>query len=265
MSTRTGNQGSDGMPTSRKRYDKKLVRDRTTELLAIRLGPGKDQGARLVWGCPACGKQDKYSVKRSERKGGCLVEDCRLSGYDDVFGMLAKLEGLDYHADFLAVLAKAYELLGLEPAGGGAEPPAKAGIRKNVGVTPPVKVSSKASSRAVPVRQRAADSKNRERRGNEEDVPENLDARLDLAGRVYRRILELCPLETSDRSYLRARGLSHETIRKGRFGTVTAGRARHLKGYSSASSDARSCCRCPVSPRTRRTAASSSRSPGTTC
>lgn len=211
----------------RKRYDKELVRDRTLELLAIRLGPPKDQGARSVWDCPACGKREKYSVVKATGKGGCLVADCRLAGSADVFAMLADLEDLDYQADFLAVLARSYELLGLEPdAGDGA---AAAGA------------SPKAPPRAVLVPRRSRSSQNggahdprphpdrTETRRGDSPSPGDLRALLALAARVYQRILELCPLESRDRGYLRGRGISYETIRRGRFGTMTALRAKNVK------------------------------------
>lgn len=227
MSARTaGNKDHAGAASGRKHYDKELVRERTLELLDRRLGgTGKDQGARLVWDCPACGKPEKYSVKKAEGKGGCLVQGCRLAGYDDVFGMLAKLEGLDYHADFLAVLARAYELLGLEPAAERHAAPPKGSANRAAGA--PQKPPREAP-RAVPVPPRAAPEDGGSRAGGKarsEDVHELLD----LASRVYARILELCPLETRDRRYLRTRGLSYETIRKGRFATMTAPRARRAK------------------------------------
>ena len=119
MDTRTGTPAAAktsraGNPSRRRRYDKELIRERTLELLTIRLGPGKDQGARMVWDCPACGKHEKYSVVKALGKGGCLVADCRLAGSSDVFVMLADLEGLDFQSDFLALLQRSYELLGLE-------------------------------------------------------------------------------------------------------------------------------------------------------
>ncbi len=214
------NKGRNTGHSGRARYDRELVRGRTLELLARRLGPGKDQGSRLVWNCPECGKREKYSVKRAEGKGGCLVEGCRLGGYDDVFGMLAKLEGLDYHADFIAVLRRAYDVLGLDPPseeypyrGDGA--PAEA---------PGARAAAKTSQprpRTVPVSRRPSASPD----GGPGDPAEILE----LASRVYERILELCPLESRDRGYLRTRGLSNETIRKGRFGTMSAPRARQVK------------------------------------
>lgn len=41
--------------------------------------------------------------------------------------------------------------------------------------------------------------------------------------------MEICPLETRDRRYLKTRGLSSATIRRGRFGTMTAPRAGQVK------------------------------------
>ncbi len=228
-----------GKSPGRKTYDRDLVRDRTFDLLVLLLGTGKDQGARLVWDCPECGKAEKYAVKKVEGKGGCLVEGCRLSGYDDVFGMLAKLEGLDYHADFPAVLARSYELLGLEsaaerrasPKGGRAEAPAQGGSapKKNPdGKTPGS--SRDPSARAVPVPPKGAATENGRATGRADEAPRrDLDEILALASRVYARLLELCPLESRDRSYLSERGLSHGTIKKGSFGTMTAPRARNVK------------------------------------
>lgn len=197
------------------------------ELLALRLGgPGKDQGARLVWDCPACGKLEKYSVKKAERKGGCLVDDCRLAGYDDVFGMLSKLEDLDYHADFRAVLARAYELLGLEHADGRHDSPKESTNRAVVPDESSRKPPPQTVSASLPLKDQASENGG-PHTGRE--VVEDLDGLLELAYQAYARILELCPLETRDRRYLRTRGLSYETIRKGRFGTMTAPRAQKVK------------------------------------
>ena len=205
MGTEAGKKGAASTRSQRpRRYDKDLVRDRTLELLTVRLGPAKEQGARLVWDCPACGKREKYSVVKASGKGGCLVADCRLAGSGDVFVMLAGLEDLDYKADFLAVLARSYELLEMEPAD-------KEANRTGAG------------QQAVPVRRRSKSS------AGSYGEPQDLDAHLGLIARAYERILEICPLETRDRRYLRMRGLSNSTIRQGRFGTMTAPRAGQVK------------------------------------
>lgn len=236
----TGKPGRAGNSSGRRRYDKELIRKRTLELLTIRLGPGKDQGARLVWNCPACDKPEKYSVVKALGKGGCLVADCRLSGSSDVFVMLANLEGLDFQADFLVLLARSYELLGLEdnPAGSlsrgsSADQRAETRTPGAIGNTSPRKIAVPPKS---PSRQEgmtpqsgateAVDPGASDSRGTHMEF----DAVLELAAKVYERILEICPLDSRDRVYLREeRGVSNETIRKARFGTMTAPRARKAK------------------------------------
>ena len=213
-----GRKDRNAKPSGRPHYDKELVRERTLELLVRRLGPGKDQGARVVWDCPECGKREKYSVKRAEGKGGCLVEACRLGGYDDAFGMLAKLEYLDYHADFIAVLRRAYDLLGLEPSADGRS--FRHGAAASETRTPrgPSTVAASAPPRETETESSTPGSS-----------PRDFAEILELATSVYERILSLCPLKSRDRGYLRTRGLSNETISKGRFGTMTAARARNVK------------------------------------
>ncbi|MDX5895177.1 hypothetical protein [Rubrobacter radiotolerans] len=187
----------------RKHYDKDLIRERTFDLLTISLsGAGRDQGTRLVWNCPACGKRDKYSVKKDERRGGCMVEGCRLAGYDDILLMLAKIHDLDYYFDFRSVLVKAYDLLGLQPA--------------------EKKISSAVKSKPTSTKTGTAKTHDRDRQ-----VPAADDG--ELASLVYGRIMGLCPLESRDRSYLRSRGISLGTIRDGRFGSMTPARARKIK------------------------------------
>jgi len=241
-----GKKGRAAQRPGRKRYDKELVRDRTLELLSIQMGPARDQGARSVWDCPACGKREKYSVVKATGKGGCLVADCRLAGSADVFAMLAGLEDLDYQADFLAVLARSYELLGLEPDTddrGSREDRSPAGGSHKGGrnETRLEDSSPKVPPRPVPVPRRGRTSDSGQSHGawaatkrsrnpkSDETLPVDLDSRLGLAAQAYERILELCPLESRDRRYLRSRGISYDTIRRGRFGTMTAPRAANVK------------------------------------
>jgi hypothetical protein len=239
----------------RKRYDKDLVRERTLELLSVRLGPPKEQGARAVWDCPACGKREKYSVVKSSGKGGCLVADCRLAGSGDVFVMLAGLEDLDYKADFLALLARSYDLLGLEPDSGNSgnigRPKSPDRARNSGSASDRRKpdaaahrtdhkeragkdgaVSSADAPRVVPVTvrdRRREDSPGTSPAENGREAHRSPDELLNVAARAYERILEICPLETRDRAYLKKRGLSNATIRRGRFGTMTAPRASKVK------------------------------------
>lgn len=238
MDTRTGTPAAGktnrpGNSSRRRRYDKELIRERTLELLTIRLGPGKDQGARMVWDCPACGKHEKYSVVKALGKGGCLVADCRLAGSSDVFVMLADLEGLDFQSDFLALLQRSYELLGLddEPVGpsktsaGGEELAARNPGANGKDSPRTLPVSPGSGSKSLASAQSLANG-NRLSKGTQHD----LDALLELAAKVYERILEICPLESRDRTYLREeRGILNETIRKARLGTMTPPRARKVK------------------------------------
>lgn len=227
-----GKPGRAGGSSGRRRYDKELVRERTLELLTIRLGPGKDQGARMVWDCPACGKHEKYSVVKALGKGGCLVADCRLVGSSDVFVMLAGLEDLDFQADFLALLARSYELLGLQ-AETGDKPRTR---NPGEGGTASQNAPRRSSPRTVPVSSNSPSPKGIPPQSAANggtanaDTRRDLDSLLALAAKVYERILEICPLESRDRGYLRKeRGLSNEMIRKARFGTMTAPRARKVK------------------------------------
>ncbi|MGF1472719.1 MAG: hypothetical protein ACFB50_13395 [Rubrobacteraceae bacterium] len=229
-----GKPGCAGKSSTRRRYDKELIRERTLELLTVRLGAGKDQGARMVWDCPACGKHEKYSVVKALGKGGCLVADCRLAGSSDVFVMLADLEGLDFQSDFLVLLQKSYELLGLEDEPVASSPKVSDGGEKNDPRNPAANgkgsprtmpVSSAPGSKNAPSAQSLADGS---AEGN--DTRQDLDSLLELAAKVYERILEICPLESRDRTYLREeRGIANETIRKARLGTMTPPRARKVK------------------------------------
>jgi hypothetical protein len=212
--------------TRRKAYDKELIRERTLDVLAHYLhAPGKDQGSRVVWNCPSCGKAEKFAVKKAERKGGCLVAGCNLEGYEDVFSLVARFEDLDYRTDFLRVLEKAHEALGLTPDC------AQARTKKHPSNGKPPQGEPDAV-RTVSLKER----RGRYAQGDSEAsggvgaarAPEGEEVR-ELAARAYGRIMELCPLESRDRSYLRKRGLSYETIKRGRFGTMTAARAREVK------------------------------------
>ena len=222
--------------TRRSGYDKELIRERTMDVLAHYLNAsGKDQGSRVVWDCPFCGKAEKFAVKKAEKKGGCLVAGCRLEGYEDVFSLVARFEDLDYRTDFLRVLEKAGEALGLGPDDRRSN--TRSGSKRRQKRHPGEESSARRSSgsaRTVPLKERAAEPSNKKYvtpGGGEDGVTRNRDQGeiRELSARAYERILELCTLETRDRRYLRGRGLSYETIRQSRFGTMTAARAREVK------------------------------------
>src|SRR5215211_2354319 len=181
-------------------YDRKEIRSRAAEVAANYLGPGRDEGARIVWDCPACKKERKLSLRKRDQLFGCFNEDCDLGGSADIFSFIAHLEGLNEKTQFVEVLKRGYEILGLEDH---------------------PKVSPKAEKPRWP---RVARQENRPKRS-----PEEAKRRLELCHRVYARIMALCPLEARDRKYLRTRGLSYDTIRRGRFGSISAERARHVK------------------------------------
>src|SRR5215216_6790147 len=96
------------------RYDRKEIRSRTAEVAANYLGPGKDEGARIVWDCPACNKERKLSLRKQDQLFGCFNEDCALGGSADIFSFIAHLEGLNEKTQFVEVLKRGYEILGLE-------------------------------------------------------------------------------------------------------------------------------------------------------
>src|SRR5215216_5769281 len=96
------------------RYDRKEIRSRTAEVAAYYLGPGRDEGARIVWDCPACKKERKLSLRKQDQLFGCFNEDCELSGSADIFSFIARLEGLNEKTQFVVVLKRGYEILGLK-------------------------------------------------------------------------------------------------------------------------------------------------------
>src|SRR5215217_1369796 len=182
------------------RYDRKLIRSRTAEVAAHYLGSGKDEGARIVWDCPACKKERKLSLRKQDQLFGCFNEDCELGRSADIFSFISYLEGLNEKTQFVELLKRGYEILGLD-----GDP----------------KISPEPEK---PQRPQMARQKARSKRD-----PEEMKRRLELCYRVYARIMALCPLEARDRKYLRTRGLSYDTIRRGRFGSISAERVRHVK------------------------------------
>ena len=182
------------------RYDRKEIKNHTAEVAAHYLGPGRDEGARIVWDCPACEKERKLSLRKQDQLFGCFNEDCELGGSADIFSFIAHLEGLNEKTQFVEVLERGYEILGLEDG---------------------PKVSPKTEKPQRPQVVRQEDRPTRD--------PEEMKRRLELCHRVNARIMALCPLEARDRKYLRTRGLSYDTIRRGRFGSMSAERARYIK------------------------------------
>ena len=184
---------------ARQRYDRNELKNHAEEIVTSYLGPGHDQGGtRLVWTCPACRKEQKYSIRRRDQLAYCLNTGCELGPGTDVLTLIAHFEGLDVRNQFAEVLKRGYELLGIDP------------------------VSPHASRTPRP--QPAAAARTKQKR-----TPEEHERWRALCHRIHERLMALCPLETRDRKYLRGRGLTYETIDAGRFGSISAERARYLK------------------------------------
>ncbi len=123
-----------------------------------------------------------------------------MGGSADIFSFIAHLEGLNEKTQFVEVLERGYEILGLEDH-------------------PKVSPEPEKLQRPQVVRQEDRPTRD----------PEEMKRRLELCHLVYARIMALCSLEARDRKYLRTRGLSYDTIRRGRFGSMSAERARYIK------------------------------------
>lgn len=181
------------------RYDTALIKDEGERLLSAYLGrPGKVSGSRMVWDCPKCGKP-KLSLLRSKGSVGCMNSSCDVETNTDVIGVIASLENLQTRGeDFKKICALSYDLLSIpHPASGDG-------------------AGGKAASR------------------NGDDGRLDLQpfqpAPTDVVDAVLLRLLQLCPLEKRDVSFLASRGVAKATARLGRFGSITGRRARHAVG-----------------------------------
>lgn len=188
--------------------------------------PGFNSGARTVWTCPRCGKEDKLSLQRATGAVGCWNAGCEVPDGTDVVGLIAHLEGLQTHSsDFKRVGALCYELLGL-PA-----PASPSGGPKNAAVAPAPADKDSASGhndgrtngRPLVFSEQATNSLPAFAPERRSEVPETTD-------RILGRLLELCPMEERDERFLDSRGVSHATAHAGRFGSISAERAVHVIG-----------------------------------
>lgn len=191
---------------SNRRYDKDVVKKRAADLAAHYLGAGKREGgSRLLWRCPACEKGGKLSLRLEDNFFGCFNSGCELGGKADIITFIAYMENLHPKVDFLDVLEKAYDVLGLETER--RTTGRVSGESKSTPAAPSTTASPKSST--PPTKER-------------EEIFELCDS-------VFSRVMEISRLEGRDRKYLRKRGLSYETISEGRFGSMSHGRARYLK------------------------------------
>ena len=232
-----------------KTYDKAYIREHAHELVTYYLGPYHDEGGRWVWKCPACGKDKKFAVRKDKNKGGCLATGCEAAMYGDAFDLVAHFEGLDITENFKPVLKKAAEILDIEEApitsgtGTATKPrkPHDRDLRHHSSSTPesgggylsaqdgepPAQTTIQSVSQLVP--QTVDRTGESTLAAVNEEVVGSREQRLELCARVYARILELCPLEKRDVGFWRQRGISYETIKEGRFGSISAERARYVK------------------------------------
>lgn len=189
---------------AKRRYDIDEIKRRTADIVYYYLGSAKEEPARLLWDCPACQKSCKLSLRKEDQLFGCLVDSCTLHRADDI-DFIAFQESLDSKSDFVQVLARGAEILGLD--------------------------DEKQRSHTTKLQVKDSVSQHHEHKPSEggEKPKKSLDERLALCNEVFSRIMELCPLEDRDRRYLRGRGLSYPSIRKGAFGSISDERARYLK------------------------------------
>lgn len=191
------------------RYDTALIKDEAERLLGAYLGrPGKVSGSRLVWDCPKCGKP-KLSLLRAKGSVGCMNAGCEVETNTDVIGVIASFEGLQTRGeDFKRVCALCYSLLSI------LDPASDADGRANS----PEGANGRGASQA-PAKGRGP--------ARSPDPEPFVAAPPDVVDAVLSRLLQLCPLEGRDVDFLASRGVAEQTARFGRFGSITARRARH--------------------------------------
>ena len=203
------------------RYDTDLIKADGERLLTSYLGrPGNRSGARALWTCPRCGKEDKLSLQRATGAVGCWNSGCDVPDGTDVLGLVAHLEGLQTRGeDFKRVAALCYDLLGL-PA-----PASPNDDTSGVAVVPADKDKETANGhrggRAITPPDQATDSL-------PVLSPERSSEALRNTDRVLGRLLELCPMEERDERFLASRGVAVATAYAGRFGSISAERAAHV-------------------------------------
>lgn len=96
------------------RYDKELIRDGIVAVCFHYLGPGRRQGARYVWRCPDCGKDEKFAANAQRRLAGCLNAGCSMPKTMDALQMISHLEGIPAQGSgFVRILARGYGILNL--------------------------------------------------------------------------------------------------------------------------------------------------------
>ncbi len=98
-----------------RRMEKEAVKEAIIDVCAFYLGPpSKVLGRRAVWRCPECGKEKFEATDGRDGVGGCWNAGCPVPRSGDALTLIAHFEQLDNAREFKEVLAKGYEILGLE-------------------------------------------------------------------------------------------------------------------------------------------------------
>jgi hypothetical protein len=170
----------------RKKMEKEAVKEAIIDVCAFYLGPpSKVLGRRAVWRCPECGKEKFEATDGRDGVGGCWNAGCPVPRSGDALTLIAHFEQLDNARGFKEVLARGYEILGLEnDPGAGAQ--GKANRPQGRPQAPP--------------------------------DPELADA-------VFTRLLAMCRPRRQDVEFWESRGVSGATVARGRFGAMSGVRA----------------------------------------
>jgi hypothetical protein len=178
----------------RKKMEKQAVKEAIIDVCAFYLGPpSKVLGRRAVWRCPECGKEKFEATDGRDGVGGCWNAGCPVPRSGDALTLIAHFEQLDNARGFKEVLARGYEILGLEnDPGAGAQ--GKANRPQGRPQAPP--------------------------------DPELADA-------VFTRLLAMCRPRRQDVEFWESRGISGETVARGRFGAMTAEQEERVGKYVS--------------------------------
>ena len=204
------------------RYDTDLIKSEGERLLSAYLGrPGRGSGARVIWTCPRCGKQDKLSLQRASGAVGCWNAGCEVPDGTDVVGLIAHLEGLQTRGeDFKRVAALCYDLLGL-PA------PASPNDGPNDAVVVPAakgKDSINGHSKGRPLVTSEQKTDFLASFSSQDGLGSAGDDWIAFSEGYWSYVR----WKSGTNAFLASRGVALATARAGRFGSISAERAAHV-------------------------------------
>lgn len=197
-------------------YDKDLINRSLYGVLAYyATGSARTVGVRTTYTCPECHKP-KLDASSVHMKAGCWNASCPVPNFTDALGLITYFESLDPTREFRTVLAKGYEILGLDGEEASARVrPQGPGVRPAWRALPPPDANRRPEEASAP----------------KEAMPESRSGEEleKLCDAVYKRVPHYCKLEERDVGFWRSRGLNDETIRRGGLGSISFTRARALK------------------------------------